>query len=256
MSDHIRVSADSGILKIQINRPDKLNALTAEMYTAIADALAHAAGDPKIRVVFITGTEDCFTSGNDMVDFLQNPPIDDQVPVGRFLRAIMNFDKPIIAAVSGPAVGIGTTMLLHCDLIYAAASTVFQAPFVNLGLCPEAASSYLLPALVGLPKAAEILMLGEPFDAQAALRYGLVNAVLPDDEYQDFAYAKALKLAAQPAAGVRLTKRLLRSVGAEQVSAMLNEEIQHFKAMLQSPEAKEAMSAFLQKRKPDFSQFD
>jgi enoyl-CoA hydratase/carnithine racemase len=144
---------------------------------------------------------------------------------------------------------------LHCDLIYAAESTVFQAPFVSLGLCPEAASSYLLPALIGLPKAAEILMLGEPFNAEAALSYGLVNAVLPDLEYQKIAYEKARKLAAQPAAGIRLTKHLMRKVNAEQVQRVMDEEGQHFKAMLKSPEATEAMSAFLQKRKPDFSKF-
>lgn len=255
MNDHILVSQDAGILKIQLNRPEKRNALTAAMYAAMSDALDRAEVDPEIRVVFITGTTDCFTSGNDVVDFVQNPPSGVQSPVFRFLQLVTTFKKPIVAAVNGHAVGIGTTLLLHCDLIYAAESTVFQAPFVNLGLCPEAASSYLLPALVGLPKAAEILMLGEPFDAETALRYGLVNAVLPDHECQKIAYEKANKLAAQPAAGVRLTKQLMRKTRAEPVTKAMNEESQHFIAMLKSPEAEEAMSAFLQKRKPDFSKF-
>lgn len=256
MSEHILISEDNGILSIRINRPEKRNALTAKMYGAIADALLQAETDRKIRVVFLTGTNDCFTSGNDVVDFMQNPPPDEHSPVVQFLHAISEFTKPIVAAVNGPAVGVGTTLLLHCDLIYAAQSAVFQAPFVSLGLCPEAASSYLLPALVGLPKAAEILMLGECFNAETALSYGLINAMFPDREYQQFAYAKAKNLAAQPAKGLRLTKQLMRKGNAELVRKVMDEEAQHFKAMLQSPEATEAMSAFLQKRKPDFSQFD
>ena len=255
VAQRVLVSQESGILKIQINRPDKRNALTAAMYTTIVNALERAEADPKIRVVFITGTADCFTSGNDVMDFLQNPP-DEHSPVMRFLRAITVLKKPMVAAVNGPAVGVGTTWLLHCDLIYAAESAVLQTPFVNLGLCPEAASSYLLPALVGLPKAAEILMLCEPFTAQAALSYGIINAVLPDAQCQTIAYEKAQKLAAQPAASVRLTKQLLRNVSAERVREVMDEEAQYFKTMLTSPEAIEAMSAFLQKRKPDFSQFD
>jgi len=256
MSDHILLSEADAILTIQINRPDKRNALTAKMYATIADALENAATNPKIRVVFITGTTDCFTSGNDVVDFMQNPPPDEHSPVMRFLHNLSTFKKPVVAAVNGPAVGVGTTLLLHCDLIYAAESTVFQAPFVSLGLCPEAASSYLLPTLIGLPKAAEILMLGESFDAQTALSYGLINAVFPDEEYRQLAYAKAKKLAAQPAKGLRLTKHLLRNAHAELVKKTMNEEGEHFKTMLQSPEATEAMSAFLQKRKPDFGQFE
>lgn len=256
MSNHILISQDSGILTLQINRPDKRNALTSAMYASIADALEKADANPKIRVVFLTGTNDCFTSGNDVVDFMQNPPPDEQSPVARFLHLISTFEKPIVAAVNGAAVGVGTTLLLHCDLIYAAQSTVFQLPFVNLGLCPEAASSYLLPALVGLPKAAEMLMLGESFNSEAALNYGIINAVLPDNEYREFAYSKARKLADQPAHGLRLTKQLMRKTHAELVKKTMDEEAQHFKTMLQSPEANEAMSAFLQKRKPNFSQFD
>lgn len=256
LSSQVLISQDGGILKIQINRPDKRNALTSAMYATIADALDSAAADPKIRVVFITGTDDCFTSGNDVVDFMKNPPPTEQSPVIRFLHIITAFQKPIVAAVNGPAVGVGTTLLLHCDLIYAAKSAVFQAPFVSLGLCPEAASSYLLPALVGLPKAAEILMLCEPFNAAAALSYGLINAVLADDEYQAIAYEKAKKLAAQPAASLRVTKQLIRKANEERVKAVMGSENEHFKTMLKSAEAAEAMSAFLQKRKPDFTQFD
>ena len=256
MSDEILIAENGGILTLRINRPDRRNALTAAMYTAIADALEQADADASIRVIFITGTHDCFTSGNDLQDFLQNPPTGEQSPVMRFLHTLVALKKPIVAAVNGPAVGVGTTLLLHCDLIYAATSSVFQLPFVNLGLCPEAASSYLLPALVGLPKAAEILLLGEPFDAETAFNYGMINAVFADGECRDRAYEKAEKLAAQPAAGIRLSKYLLRKVNAEQVRAVIAEEAGYFKDMLQSPEAKEAMSAFLEKRKADFSRFD
>lgn len=256
MSDHILTSTANGICKIQMNRPDKKNALTTAMYTAISDALEQADADPKVRVAFITGTEDCFTSGNDVVDFMQNPPSGDNSPVFRFLRVISTYKKPIVAAVNGPAVGVGTTMLLHCDLIYAAESAVFQAPFVSLGLCPEAASSLLLPNLVGLPKAAEILMLCEPFNAEKALQYGIINDVLPENGYQALAYKKAEKLAAQPAAAVRLTKQLLRKNNQALTQTVITEEGQQFGAMLRSPEATEAMSAFLQKRKPDFTKFD
>lgn len=256
MSDYILVSEDGGILRLQINRPDKRNALTASMYATLAAALENAETNTKIRVVFLTGTHEYFTSGNDVGDFMQSPPSDENSPVFRFLQVIVNFKKPIVAAVNGPAVGIGTTLLLHCDLIYAAQSAVFQAPFVSLGLCPEAASSYLLPLLVGLPKATEILMLGESFSAETALNYGLINAVLPDAEYQQIAYEKAQKLAAQPAKGVRLTKHLLRKANAESVMKTMVDEAEYFKSMLLSAEANEAMSAFLQKRKPDFSQFD
>lgn len=256
MSDPVLISEDSGILTIKINRPDKRNALTTAMYATLAEALQHAETSTKIRVVFLTGTQECFTSGNDVVDFMQNPPPDENSPVFRFLHAIANLKKPIVAAVNGPAIGVGTTLLLHCDLIYAAQSAVFQAPFVSLGLCPEAASSYLLPLLVGLPKATEILMLGESFNAETALSYGLINAVLPDNEYQSLAYAKAKKLAAQPAKSIRITKQLLRKVNADKVISTMADEAEHFKVMLKSPEANEAMSAFLQKRKPDFMKFD
>ncbi len=256
MTSDVLISSESSITTIRLNRVDKRNALTAAMYTDITQALLDADVDGKIRVVFLTGSADCFTSGNDVADFLQNPPVGESSPVMHFLRVLSTFKKPIVAAVGGAAVGVGTTMLLHCDLIYAAQSAVFQMPFVNLGLCPEAASSYLLPVLTGLPKAAEILMLGESFTAEAALNYGLINAVLSDDQYQTIAYENAKKLAAQPAAGVRLTKQLLRQSHAERVQAVIGEESEYFKTMLRSPEAIEAMSAFLQKRKPDFTCFD
>lgn len=256
MTEHISTSVENGILTLRMERPDKKNALTAAMYTGMTQALATAGADPKIRVLFLTGTEDCFTSGNDVTDFMQHPPGDENSPVALFLRSISSFTKPIVAAVNGPAVGVGTTLLLHCDLIYAAESAVFQLPFVSLGLCPEAASSLLLPALTGLPKAAELLMLGEPFDAQSALGYGLINAVFPDQDYRRIAYEKAQQLAAQPAAGIRLTKQLLRKACAANVQAIMDDEGRHFIAMLRSPEAIEAMTAFLQKRKPDFSKFD
>ena len=247
-----------GILRVEIRRPDKKNALTGPMYAVLADAFEAAERDPGVRVVLIHGRPGVFTAGNDLADFLETPPINDDPPppVFRFLEAFRILSKPFVAAVSGVAVGVGTTMLLHCDLIYAGASAKFQLPFVNLGLCPEAASSLLLPALAGHARAAEILLLGEPFDAAKALEIGLINAVVPDAGVLEHAMAQARKLASQPAASVRLTKQLMKRAQAALVEQTMREEGRHFKLRLVSPEAKEAFSAFFEKRKPDFSRFN
>ncbi|MCX7173416.1 MAG: enoyl-CoA hydratase [Proteobacteria bacterium] len=247
-----------GILRVEIRRPDKKNALTGPMYAVLADAFEAAERDPRVRVVLIHGQPGMFTAGNDLADFLEHPPINDDPPppVFRFLEAFRTLTKPFVAAVSGAAVGIGTTMLLHCDLVYAGESAKFQLPFVNLGLCPEAASSLLLPALAGHARAAEILLLGEPFGAAKAVEIGLVNAVLPEASVLDHAMAQARKLAAQPAASVRLTKQLMKHAQATLVEQTMREEGRHFKARLISPESKEAFTAFFEKRKPDFSRFN
>lgn len=254
--DQILTEKRDGILRIEINRPDKKNALTAAMYQAMADAIKSAEADNKVRVVLIHGKADLFTAGNDLQDFLDNPPRDENRPVFQFLYGISQAQKPIVAAVAGPAVGVGTTMLLHCDLVYAAPNARLQLPFVNLALVPEAGSSLLLPALMGYQRAAELLLLGEPFTAQKAKEIGLVTEVVPEDQLFDTAMAQAKKLAAKPAASLRLTKRLMKQGQMAAVAQQIKLESTHFGERLNSPEAKEAFSAFLEKRKPDFSRFD
>lgn len=253
-SPHVSVEQRGTILHVALNRADKKNALTHAMYTALADAIARVEAEPGLRVLFLTGTADCFTSGNDMVDFMHNPPTSAESPVSRFLDAIRTATKPIVAAVNGPAVGVGTTMLLHFDLVYAGRSARFQMPFVSLGLCPEGGSSLLLPLLVGHRKAAELLMLAEGFGAEDACRHGLVNAVFDDADYQAQAWAKAEQLAAQPPASVRLAKAQMKAA-FPQLGEVMAAEGAAFMARLKSPEAMEAVGAFLQKRKPDFSRF-
>lgn len=244
-----------GVLRIRLNRPEKKNALTQTMYTALAEAFNQATADPKVRSVMITGAPDCFCSGNDIQDFLNMPKADENNPVARFMIAMSDCPKPIVAAVSGPAVGIGTTLLLHCDLAYAGESARFHMPFVSIGICPEFASSYLLPRMMGHPRAAELVLLAEPFDARKALDYGLINEVLPDSEYQARALEKARRLASLPPQALRTTKALLKRWNREVVTKVIPAEFETFMPMLLGEEAREAFTAFLQKRKPDFSRF-
>lgn len=251
---HVVVEPQGHILRVTLNRADKKNALTHAMYDALTAAIGRLEHEPGLRVLFLTGSADCFTSGNDMVDFMNNPPQTAESPVSRFLNAIRSATKPIVAAVNGPAVGVGVTMLLHFDLVYAGASAKFQMPFVSLGLCPEGGSSLLLPLLVGHRKAAELLMLGSAFDANDAREYGIVNAVFADADYQQKAWAKAELLAAQPPASVRLAKHQMRAA-FPQLAEVMAIEGAAFMNRLKSPEAMEAVGAFLQKRKPDFSRF-
>lgn len=251
----VLLSRDGSIQQIFLNRPDKKHALTHAMYTRLHEAISAAEADPAVRVIYISGTSGIFTAGNDMKDFLEQPLQNLEAPVFRLLQVLMRAQKPVVAAVSGPAVGIGTTMLMHCDLVYCDETARFQLPFVNLGLCPEAGSSLLLPLLAGYHKAAEILMLGEAFDAATAASFHLVNAVLPADALQTTALERARKLAAQPPASVRLTKALMKRSWAAVLPELLQHEGEHFIARLSSPEAKEAMGAFVEKRKPDFSGF-
>jgi len=255
MNNQVLTTTQENILKIQLNRPEKKNALTLAMYAAIAEGINQAEADEAVRVIFITGAGDAFTSGNDIMDFIQAPPLSDDSPVARFLGALTQARKPIVAAVNGLAIGIGTTMLLHCDLVYAAASARFRLPFVNLALVPEAGSSFLLPRLLGHQRAAELLLLGDFFDAQTAYTFGLVNAVVEDASLPDMAWQKAQQLAAQPPAALRLTKSLLKRATQAAAREAMAEELKRFRAQLQSPEAMEALQAFMQRRKPDFSKF-
>ena len=243
------------VLRIEIARPDKKNALTQAMYGAMADALAAAERDPGVRAAMIHGARDCFTAGNDLKDFLDRPPRTQETPVFRFISTLPVFGKPLIAAVNGAAVGIGTTMLLHCDLVYAAPGAKFQLPFVSLGLVPEAGSSFLLPYIAGYQRAAELLLLGQPFGTDKALAAGFVTEVVPEAELFERARAAALAVAALPPAAVRATKSLMRKRFGARTAEAMEEEGRVFGERLASPEAKEAMTAFLEKRKPDFSKF-
>jgi enoyl-CoA hydratase/carnithine racemase len=252
MLDEILASASGAVLELRLNRPDKKNAITAAMYAALADALNAAAEDPSVHVVTIVGSGGTFTSGNDLNDFRHNPPLDLDQPVFRFLEAISTFPKILVAGVAGPAVGVGTTLLLHCDLIIAAPSAMFSLPFVDLGLVPEAASSFLLPSLIGRHRAAKHLILGDPFDAETALSYGLLSEIVAEDDLESRVCAVADRIAAKPPEAVRLTKKLLAPDPAA-VRARIAEEGELFAGRLTSPEAAEAFLAFFEKRAPDFS---
>lgn len=249
----ILVHTEDGVTTITLNRLARKNSLTAAMYATLADALEAAQADAAVRVVVLQGDPTVFSAGNDIGDFLNKPPAGQDSPVFRFLRGIANFPKPLLAAVSGPAVGIGTTMLLHCDLVYAGDNAAFSLPFVNLGLCPEAASSLLVPQMLGYHRAAEALLLGEPFMAEAALEVGLVNRVLPPTEVNGYVQAQARKLAAKPLSSLVETKRLMKKGQQQLVMQQMADEGASFGRMLQEPAAREAFTAFMEKRRPDFS---
>jgi len=252
---HVIVETRDRITRIELNRPEKKNALNQQMYAAMAQALGAADADAQVRAVLIHGQADCFTSGNDVKDFLELPRGPGDSPASGFLRAISSAKKPLVAAVGGPAVGVGTTMLLHCDLVYAAPNARLQMPFVPLGLLPEAASSLLLPAMAGYRRAAEMLLLGGPFGAEKALAAGIVTEIVPEAELLERARQAAAALAALPPASVQMTKELMKRGLARSVQERMTEELQLFGERLRSPEAKEALRAFLEKRKPDFSKF-
>jgi enoyl-CoA hydratase/carnithine racemase len=253
---HVLVETRDRVCRIELARPEKKNALTLAMYAALGDAFIAAEADAGVRAILIHGRPDCFCSGNDLKDFLERPQHADDLPAARFLRAISTAKKPIVALVGGPAVGIGTTLLLHCDLVYATPGARFHLPFVPLGLVPEAGSSFLLPMLAGYQRAAELLLLGRPFDADKALAAGIVTEIIPESELLEYGRDAALGLAALPPAAVRLTKELMKRPQREAVAAQLGEELRLFGERLASPEAREAMNAFFEKRKPDFSRFD
>jgi enoyl-CoA hydratase/carnithine racemase len=237
-----------------MNRPEKKNAFNRAMYREIAESLIRADYDPAVRVVLLTGTEECFTSGNDLGDF-RNQSVCEKRPRNPIIDAVTGTKKPLIAAVTGVAVGVGTTILLHCDLVYTGRSARFQLPFVRLGLCPELGSTLLLPLLMGHQRASELLLLGNMFDAETARQVGIVNAVYEDGDVLEMAHEKARELAALPPASVRLTKELLKRSRKHALTDAIEEEIAHFNERLRSPEATEAFKAFAEGRKPDFSQF-
>ena len=249
----IRSETTGRVARIRFDRVDKKNAITVEMYAQLGAAFSAAEKDPQVRSVLLHGTAECFTAGNDVADFLnssRNPP-----PARALFDTLPQMTKPVVAAVGGPAVGIGTTMLLHCDLVYAAPNARFQLPFVPLGIVPEFGSTFLLPALAGYQRAAELLLLGQPFDAQKACEAGIVTAVVAQEALLSHAEKAAVALAALPPESIRLTKGLMKSRYVQTLAATIDEETRVFTERLSSPEAKEALSAFLEKRKPDFSRF-
>ena len=251
----IKTATLNGVATIEIARPEKKNALTMAMYTAMAEALTAANADAAVRAVLITGQPGCFTSGNDLEDFMQRPPQGEESPVARFMQALLACEKPVVAAVTGAAVGIGTTLLLHCDLVYVSDEARLAMPFVSLGLVPEFASSLISPALMGHARATEKLMLGEPFSGSDAVDCGIANAVLPAAEVVNHARRMAERFNALPPSAVRETKRLMRAPLREPVQQVMAGEGELFRQRLRSPEAMEAFQAFFQKRKPDFSKF-
>ena len=251
----IRTATINGVATIEIARPEKKNAITRAMYSAMAEALDAAMADDAVRALLITGQPGIFTSGNDIEDFVQRPPESPESPAFVFMKALLACDKPVVAAVTGAAIGIGTTMLLHCDFVYVSDEARLAMPFVSLGLVPEFASSVFIPQLLGNVRAAEKLLLGDPFTGAEAVEAGIANAVLPAGEVALHARRVAERFNALPPGAVRETKRLLRRARSAAVLETIGVEAQAFATRLRSPEAKEAFGAFFQKRKPDFSRF-
>ena len=246
MTDAILLQREGGLLTLQLNRPDKKNALTRAMYTQLAEALEQADADSGIRAVLIQGSNECFTAGNDIADFLEQPPSDLDSPPFHFMKSLLNCRKPVIAAVAGAAVGIGTTLLLHCDLVYISRDARLRMPFVNLGLCPEFGSSLILPRLLGHAKAAELLLLGEGFTGEQAAAWGIATEAMGSGEA---ALVKAREVAQRfetlaPGA-VQVSKQLMKSVDREQLRQVIEVEGALFVQRLKSPEAIAALSGFI-----------
>ena len=240
------------ILGIRFNRPAKKNAMTAAMYITMADLLNNSAKDESVRVVLWHGAGDSFCAGNDLEDFLKNPMGPGDSPQSRLINALINFDKPIVAAVQGAAIGGGTTMLTHCDFVCAGESAKFQMPFINLALVPEFGTSYSIPARIGYLRAAELIQLGQPFDAKRATELGLVTQVVPDQKLLATATATAQKLAEKPAGALQACKRLMRQSIREPLERAARSENEEFSARLRSLDTKEAITAFFERRPPDF----
>jgi len=251
----IKTATINGVATIEIARPEKKNAITGAMYRQMAEALDAAKLDAAVRAVLITGQPGIFTSGNDIEDFMQRPPGNLESPAFVFMKALMGCEKPVIAAVTGAAIGIGTTMLLHCDFVYVSDEARLAMPFVSLGLVPEFASSLIVPQLMGNARAAEKILLGDPFTGADAVEVGIANAVLPANEVVNHARRIAERFNALPPGAVRDTKKLMRRARSQAALETIGVEGKVFAERLQSPEAKEAFSAFFQKRKPDFSKF-
>jgi enoyl-CoA hydratase/carnithine racemase len=253
MSD-VLVTQSGPVLEILFNRPEKKNALTGAMYAAVTDAFQRADADPAIRAVLLSGAGDTFTSGNDIKDFQSRAATNETSHASPFLDALSAMATPLVAAVNGAAIGVGTTMLAHADLVVAARSARFVMPFTSLGLVPEAASSLLFPRLLGHQRASALLLLGDPMDAETACAWGFVNKVVADEDLMTTAREIAARLAALPAAAVRQTKDLIKN-GRGDVAGRIEQELLMFRDRLRSPEAAEAFQAFIEKRKPDFSRF-
>jgi enoyl-CoA hydratase/carnithine racemase len=251
MSDII-TERSGHILRIQLNRPEKKNAMTVAMYITLADLLNDAAQDDQIRVVLWHGAGDSFSAGNDIQDFLKNPPGAGESPQARSMQALINFDKPIVAAVQGAAIGGGTTMLTHCDFVFAGETAKFRMPFVDLAVVPEFGTSYSVPARMGYVRAAELVLLGLPFDAKRAAEVGLVTRVVADQQLLPTATAAAQQLAAKPPAALQSCKRLMRSSTRDLLERAVKLENDEFAVRVRSAEAKEAFIAFIEKRKPNF----
>ena len=252
---HILMETHGQVLSLRLNRPERRNAMTGEMYSILANAITQAQTDPNIRAICLSGEGKGFCAGNDLGDFMNSPDMSDDSPVLRFLKALSTSEVPLVAAVHGAAVGIGTTVLLHCDLVYATQSTKFALPFVNLGLVPEAGSSLLLPRIMGHVRAAELILLGDVFLADKAYDYGLINAIVSEEELLAKGLSIAKQLAEKPPASLRRSRALLKRATSTEVQETMKIEVEHFSAQLQGPECKEAFTAFFEKRKPDFSTF-
>ena len=258
----IKTGTSNGVAQIEIARPEKKNALTVAMYQAMKEALEAARADHAVRAVLITGQPGIFTSGNDIEDFMSRAPAGSgsgsdamESPVFQFMRALIDCDKPVVAAVTGAAIGIGTTLLLHCDFVYVSDEARLAMPFVTLGLVPEFASSLLVPQLMGPRRAAQTLLLGEPFTPEQAVEFGIANAVIPAGEVVNHARRIAERFNALPMGAVREAKQLLKAPQREVVLQTIRNEGEIFARRLKSPETMEAFQAFFQKRKPDFSKF-
>ena len=252
MSDIIKERSGS-ILRVQLNRPAKKNAMTMSMYVTLADTLNDAAKDEQVHVVLWHGAGDSFCAGNDVEDFLKNPPGPGESPQARLMNAFINFDKPLIAAVQGAAIGGGTTMLTHCDFVYAGETAKFQMPFINLGLVPEFGSSCSVPIRIGHIRAAELILLGLPFDARRAAELGLVTRVVSDQELMFTAMETAQKLAKKAIGALQACKRLMKQSSRKQLEEAMKVENEEFALRVRSTEAREAFKAFLEKRPPDFT---
>lgn len=250
---HIRSQLNDGVLHIVIDRPERKNALTTPMYADLADALDRAQADPQVKVVLLSGAGGVFTAGNDLDDFVANPPRDMDAPVFRFMLTIAACSKPIVAAVEGLAIGVGTTLLLHCDLVYVAEDARFSLPFVGLGLVPEAGSSLLLSRVAGHQRAAEKLLLGDVFTATEAQTLGFINALLPAPQLLAHAQAQATRLARLPAGSVRGTKSLMKEAATQEAQHQIRQEAAVFIERVTGPAMQEAIAAFKGKRKPDFT---
>lgn len=246
---NVNYAVDDKVLVIQIDRPEKKNALLPGMYRALGDGLKLADESDAINAILIRGVDDCFTSGNDVNGFIADSSTTADRPSVYFMHALNDTRKPIVAAVSGLAIGIGTTLLFHCDLVYASDSCFLQLPFSKLGLCPEAGSSYLLPAQIGYRRSAELMLLGDRFSATKACEYGIVNEVLPQNQYLQYASSKAQELAALPPQAVQTSKRLMKRGLEEQVPKTIELELKEFSRLLQTDEAQAIVQAFLDRKK-------